>query len=70
MVTSCGGETPPCCKIYSGNMVGREGTGAGVLEVSYPSGALSPNLDCSFYLGSGYFKLYFNKQFFFQYDFF
>lgn len=46
-------------------MVGREGAGAGVLEVSYILAALPSDLDCSFYWGSSYVKIHFNEQVFF-----
>lgn len=65
-------KLPPWCKTECETLVGREGAGAGVLEVSYILAALPSDLDCSFYWGSSYVKIHFNEQvfFFFKYDFF
>lgn len=64
VLASCGTETPPYYKVYYGNIGGREGMGAGILEGSYFSAALPSNRDSSFYLCSGYFKTLFLINFF------
>lgn len=35
VLARCGTETPPYCKVYYGNIGGREGMGAGILEGSF-----------------------------------
>lgn len=49
VLASSGTETPPYYKVYYGNIGGREGMGAGILEGSYFSAALPSNLDSSFF---------------------